>query len=382
MTPYAAGTEPIMRRFREWASLLASLIVLSSPAITHDAPLSTSLRRCAHVGQFTALCGVHAPEDLALLPDGRTLIISQIHGPGDAVYDPKRSYLGIFDTSDGTLRAAQIRIDSRPGWGDSACRMSPDPLRPGGISLTSTGQRSAELLVINIRANGQDSVEFLQAIHKDGAWILLWHGCALGASGLMFNSVAPLPHRGFAVTMMADAKLFSTAAGIDALLSGRDTGYVLEWNAAAGFKRLAQTDAGAPDGILATANGRYLYYAAWSGRKIIKYDRTLGKPAIEVSVDFMPDNFRWAEGGKRFLATGILNSGAVYACIDNTEECKSSFKAVEFDPRSLSARTLYDGPSGLLGMASVTLPVGPDLYIGAATGDRLVRLSRESAGAR
>jgi hypothetical protein len=361
---------------RGWASLCILLIAPSLAALGGAAPTSTQLRPCAHVAQFTALCGVHAPEDLALLPDGRTLIISQIRGPGDAAFDPERSYLAVLDTRDGLLRPARIRIDSRPGWGDIACPASSDPIRPGGISLSSAGQRAAELLVINIRANGQNSVEFFETVHTGGEWILVWHGCAMGDSGLMFNSVAPLPQRGFAVTMMANAELFATPAGIDTLLSGRNTGYVLEWTTAGGFKRLADTDGGAPDGILATPDGRFLYYAAWSGRKIVKYDRKLGKPAIEISVDFMPDNFRWAAGGKSFLATGIANSDTVYACVNNAEACRSTFKAVEFDLRSLSSRTLYEGPPGLLGMASVTLPVGADLYIGAATGDRLVRLSR------
>jgi len=367
---------------RAWASLLVSLIAPSSPAITHDAPTSTQLRPCAQAAEFTALCGVHAPEDLAVLPDGHTLIVSQIRGPGDAAFDPERSYLALLDTANGTMRAARIRFDSRPGWGDIACAASLDPIRPGGISLTSAGQSSPELLVINIRTNGQNSVEFFEVVRTDGEWILVWHGCAMGASGLMFNSVAPLPQRGFAVTMMANAELFATPAGIDTLLSGRNTGYVLEWTAAGGFKRLVDTDGGAPDGILATPDGRFLYYAAWSGRKIVKYDRKLGKPSIEVSVDFMPDNFRWAKGGKSFLATGILNSDAVYACVNNADACRSTFKAVEFDLRSLSARTLYEGPPGLLGMASVTLPVGKDLYIGAATGDRLVRLRQPSIAPR
>jgi hypothetical protein len=366
----------MMGRFCGWASLWVGLIAPWLAAITHAAPTSAQLRPCGHVAEFTALCGVHAPEDLALLPDGHTLIVSQIRGPGDAAFDPQRSYLAVLDTADGMLRPARIRIDSRPGWGDIACPASPEPIRPGGISLSSTGQRSAELLVINLRANGQNSVEFFEVLQRGGDWMLIWHGCAMGASGLMFNSVAPLPQRGFAVTMMASAELFATPAGISTLLSGRNTGYVLEWTPRGGFKRLVDTDGGAPDGILATPDGRFLYYAAWSGRKIVKYDRKLGKPTIEISVDFMPDNFRWATGGKSFLATGILNSDAVYACVNNTEACRSTFKAVEFDLRSLSARTLYEGPPGLLGMASVTLPVGADFYIGAATGDRLVRLPR------
>jgi len=355
-----------------WVALIASTLA----AITHAQPTSSRVLPCGQAAQFTALCGVHAPEDLALLPDGHTLIVSQIRGPGDADFDPQRSYLALLDTADGMLRPARIRIDSRRGWGDIACPASQDPLRPGGISLTSAGRPAPELLVINNRANGQNSVEFFEAAHTGREWILIWHGCAMGASGLMFNSVAPLPQRGFAVTMMANAELFATPAGIATLLSGRNTGYVLEWTAAGGFKRLADTDGGAPDGILATPDGRFLYYAAWSGRKIVKYDRKLGKPTIEISVDFMPDNFRWATGGKSFLATGILNSDTVYACVNNTEACRSTFKAVEFDLRSLSSRTLYEGPPGLLGMASVTLPVGADFYLGAATGDRLVRLSR------
>jgi hypothetical protein len=371
-------SEPVLRQMmghrRGWLCLRVLLIAPSLAALTHAAAGSTQLHPCAQVAEFTALCGVHAPEDLALLPDGHTLIVSQIRGPGDAAFDPQRSYLAVLDTADGTLRPARMRIDSRPGWGEIACPASSDPIRPGGISLTSAGQRAPELLVINTRANGQSSVEFFEAIQRGGEWILVWHGCAMGASGLMFNSVAPLPQRGFAVTMMAKAELFATPDGIATLLSGRNTGYVLEWTPAGGFKRLADTDGGAPDGILATPDGRFLYYAAWSGRKIVKYDRKLGKPTIEISVDFMPDNFRWAKGGKSFLATGILHSDAVYACVNNAEDCRSTFKAVEVDPRSLSARTLYEAPPGLLGMASVTLPVGADLYIGAATGDRLVRL--------
>jgi hypothetical protein len=54
--------------------------------------------------------------------------------------------------------------------------------------------------------------------------------------------------------------------------------------------------------------------------------------------------------------------------------CDDAFEVSEIDPRAMTARTIARGPAGLLGGASVAVRLGEVLYVGAFSGDRVLRI--------
>ena len=61
------------------------------------------------------------------------------------------------------------------------------------------------------------------------------------------------------------------AAGIN-LFSGQPSGYVSRWMPGKGEAELPGTRAGYPNGVLVSADGRYMYFNAWTAKEVHKYD--------------------------------------------------------------------------------------------------------------
>ena len=56
------------------------------------------------------------------------------------------------------------------------------------------------------------------------------------------------------------------------LLGGQATGYVVRWTTAAGEVELPGTRIGYPNGVVVSADGRYIYVNAWTACEVHKYD--------------------------------------------------------------------------------------------------------------
>jgi sugar lactone lactonase YvrE len=141
---------------------------------------------------------------------------------------------------------------------------------------------------------------------------------------------------------MGEARHFGNPEGLEFLLSGAVTGQLVTWSAAKGWERLAGSRAAFPNGIVASPDGRTLWFAAWTGREVLRYDRETGAVTGRVSLDFLPDNL--------------------------------AFAVSEIDPATMTARTTASGKAGQLGGASVAVRVGEVLYVGAFSGDRVLRI--------
>ncbi len=57
-----------------------------------------------------------------------------------------------------------------------------------------------------------------------------------------------------------------------------------------------------PNGILASADGHWIYYNAWTAREVHKYDVRAGKDVNVVKLNFMPDNLTWTKNGHMLAA--------------------------------------------------------------------------------
>ena len=348
------------------ACLLVTGTAHAEPAAA--VPAVTPMPPCVATSAYTPICGLHAPEDLATLDDSALLVVQMrgMTGKGEsnfAVLHPANAAVRVLPVRDGT---------TTPAWGDGSCQ-APDP-RPAFHGFDRWRDPDGRVRVVAVNHGTRSTIERFR-LDRDGAQeSLVWEGCVSVPRDIELNDVAALPDGGFAATVMGATRHFDNAAGREFLLSGEITGHLVTWSAAKGWETLEGSRAAFPNGIVATPDGRTLWFAAWTGREVLRYDREAGKIVGRVSLTYLPDNLSWSREGT-ILTAGIPDVASVRECVTKgAEVCDDAFEVSEIDPRAMTARTIARGPAGLLGGASVAVRVGEVLYVGAFSGDRVLRI--------
>jgi hypothetical protein len=332
------------------------------------------LMECGAHGSIEILCGTRSPEDVEQTPDNKYLIVSQfVNNRGAAPGGNSGAGLVLLDIAAKTY--SKIPITSEPrgdspkdAWGDAACP-GPigDALVPHGISLGKRNDGAMQLYVVN--HGGRQSIEMYELKPAAGRWALVWHGCAITMQE--FNDVAVLPDGGFIATH--PTALRAPGATTD-LFGGAASGWVARWSAGKGEVELPGTRAGYPNGVLVSADGRFMYFNAWTAKEVHKYDLREGKETGVVKLDFMPDNITWTKN-RHMLAAGV--KGARGDCPTGSgTPCIVAFGVAEIDPANMKSQTVFDseGKGALISGVSVALDTGSAIYIGAFQGDRLVKI--------
>ena len=339
--------------------------LLAANCILAQQPPAPQMLPCGQQPNGEVLCGTLSPEDLELTPDGKFLITGQFVGAGRGGAPTKGAGLVIFDIAAKTFSKLAIANDQRKDWGDPAC---PGPVNdvmvPHGISLSKRANGAEQLYVVN--HGGRESIEMFELKKEGTSWGLTWHGCVISKDA--FNDVAVLRDGSFVATHPTAMR----AAGDNSdLFAGKPSGWVSQWISGKGESELPGTRAGYPNGVLASADGKNMYFNAWTAQEVHKYDLKAQKETGVVKLDFMPDNITWISNG-HMLAAGV--KGARGNC--GSDPCIQSFGIAEITPRDMKARTVFDsaGKGGLIGGVSVALAVKNSIYIGAFQGDRIVRI--------
>jgi hypothetical protein len=317
------------------------------------------LLECGTHADADILCGTHSPEDLELTPDGKDIIVSQFARNSDAGFS-------LFDPAKKTFTKMTVTAEPLKDWGDAAC---PGPIgaavAPHGISLLKRSNGKVQLFVVN--HGGRESIEMFEVKHASGAWSLIWHGCVVSKQA--FNDVATLPDGSFIATHPTALQ----TPGMD-LFAGQPSGYVSRWSAAKGEVELPGTRAGYPNGVVASTDGRFMYFNAWTAREVHKYDLRESKETGMVKLDFMPDNLSWTKKGQ-MLAAGV--KGARGDCPSGSgTPCIQTFGVAEIDPATMRSTTVFDsqGKGALISGVSIALQMGDAIYIGSFQGERLVKI--------
>ena len=350
----------------------AAIANVHAAAAANDTPMPqaapiAAAPPCTPSGPYEPICGLQAPEDLERLPGGGRLLVSQMRGP---THLPDNN-IAELDLATRAIRVLPVVPATRVAWADAGCT-EPDPKHDvHGFDLSSDAEDNLQLLVVN--HGSRESIEIFQVAGNAGDRTLQWRGCVVTPADVRLNDVAARPQGGFIATVMGEAKHFSSPEGFKFLVSGENTGYLLEWTPDGGFRKLPGSEAAFPNGIVIGAAGRRAYFAAWTGRKVYEYDLRGERIVAEAALDFMPDNLSWSPDGA-VLTAGILDMEAVNHCLDGrTAFCTSAFRAARIDPMTMTAETIVDGPSGVLGGASVAVQDGDWIYVGSWAGDRIVR---------
>ncbi len=320
---------------------------------------------CGVHGDVEVLCGTRSPEDLELTPDGKYLIATQFVNMGRT--GSAGAGMALYDLAKKTFTKMAVTDEPDKSWGDLAC---PGPI---GDALVSHGESLARrsngawaLYVVN--HGGRQSIEMYELKPTAGNWALVWRGCEVAAHD--YNDVAILRDGGFVGTYPTAL----SSGGNGGPFGGAVTGYVARWTPGRGESEIMNTRIRYPNGVVVSADGRFMYVNEFAGRQVFKYDLKSEKVIGSAKVDFLPDNLTWTKEG-RILAAGV--EGARGDCPEGSgRPCIQGFGVAEIDPAKMQARVIFDSATHdpLISGVSVALKVGDSIYLGAFQGDRLVKI--------
>jgi hypothetical protein len=349
--------------------LLCSLAVFSSCSSGQPAIIA-----CNDEGGVHPVCGFQNPEDLALLDDGRTLIVSQF-----GMMDGSRAgSIALFDTSNEELRVVfEGGTDVAAGpaaptlWGDRDCTTSPGAaFSPHGIDLARRPDGPLQLLVAN--HGDREAIEMFEVVEGDQGTSLIWRGCAIPPAGSYFNDVVHLPDGGFLVTHMMEKG--GELWGMLQASMGFDTGWVYEWQQDGGYRVVPGTHAPFPNGIEISADGREIYLNSYMGGQVRRISRETGELLGHAEVQ-QPDNLSWARDGRLLVASHTGGLRDQMAC-QNLEAgaCAMSFEIIAIDPKTMETELIFAGGGAPMGAGTVAIDLGGELVIGSFAGDRIIRV--------
>jgi hypothetical protein len=363
--------------------LLASVIPLVLPLACGG--VEATIDDCAPAGGIEPLCGFQNPEDLAPLPGGDWIAVSQMRRKGSP------GSLAGLRASDGARRAlyppparalAPAPGASRAVEGDPSCPGPPDPERfaPHGIDVGVSESGASALAAVN---HAREAIEVFLVGSAEGEPALAWRGCVPLPEGTWANDVSFRPGGGLAATNMLPSRqgIAGLWAGLRVAV-GATTGDVRLWDLRSGWRRLEGSAASAPNGITFSRDGGDVFVSEWGTRRLLRL-RPGGQPArVAIELPMRPDNLSWARDGRLLVTGQDARLGDTLGCARiRSGTCALPFAVVAVETASLETQTLLAGDgTQAIGAASIALERGDALYIGTFAGDRVARARLPSTG--
>ena len=339
---------------------------------------------CQSDDALTVYCDFQNPEDLAALPDGRHILVSEFGAITPLSPVNVRGNLSLLDTTDGTKKNIEMEMSDNV-WGDPECERENMIFSPHGIDINQRIDGSYQLAIVNHMPT--ETIELFELIEINDAWSLRWKGCVDAPEHGYFNDVALMSNGSFYVSQMYDKNIsLLMLAVLDT--TKEDTGYVYHWTRQNGFERLINTDGAFPNGVELSNDESNLFINYAFGNKISKYN--LSSKTIEASFNMngIPDNitidgdYLWV-GTQDYSGLDSLIYCGVFAK-DTFEDpminqCPLPFAAYHLKQSDLSLVNSYKYSNTVMGTVTVALSMNGQLYFGTYHGDRIasVDLSKE-----
>lgn len=338
------------------------------------------IKSCDPIGNAHPLCGWQNPEDMAALPDGRHVIVSEYGG----MNGEKSGTLSLLSLQT-KARKVLFRGDSSTKvgiWGDPSCISTPGAeFSPHGIHLSHRKDGTMQLLVV--QHGGRESVEMFEVAKVSGKWSLIWRGCVIAPLGSMFNDVVATPEGGFLVTHMMPRS--TTALGnmyefMKVSLFGVKSGHVLAWHPTNGFRQLANSEGAIANGIEISPDGKTVFVNYSLDGEVRRINRINGK--LEARTTALPplDNSTWSLDGRLLVAGALADPMEMLSCEKiESGSCPGAFAIIAVDPQTFESETIYEGgPNTPSGAGTVGLQMRDgSLLIGTFAGDRIVRVLKD-----
>lgn len=341
---------------RRISGALAALAMLTLPAA---APAADS----RHLSEIA----IANPEDL-LLVDAEHVIVSSMAGGGRTtgalvLVDRRSGEQTILFPSAGGERAR-----AAPGCGGP---LPADAFQPHGIALHRDRNGGRELYVVN--HGGRESIERFR-LDMGPKPKLSWIGCTILPKGAMGNSVAVARDGSFFVTNLGQALNGPPKTEIF-------SGEVLSWKPGRGWTSVPGSTIEGANGLLLAPDESRLYVAAWNKSDIVSVPLNgTGEPARRTRLPFLPDNLRWSDRGTLFATGHATTWKAVADCYGSPQaKCPIPSAMAEIDPASLAVICTQDVA---VDMATSTIVVGSEIWIGSARNGILERRTDPSCGVK
>jgi len=358
----------VRRTLRVAASSCAALL-----ACAGEAP--EAIVSCEAIGPARPVCGFQNPEDLALLPDHRSLLVSE-YGSLEGTRAGSLSRLDLHDEARTVLFRGGDADGGTATWGDPGCPGPPSPaFSPHGIDLDRRLDGALQLLVVN--HGGRESVEFFEVTEGRSGYGLTWRGCAVVPEGRWLNDVVTLPDGGLLATHMMPRRegLGQFIEFAKAGLLRMETGHVLEWQPESGFVRVPGSDVPFANGLEISDDGETLYLNSSSAGQVRRIVRATGERRGHASVQ-SPDNSTWAGDGRLWVASLHTSFSEFTHCRELEQgACPARFQIVAVHPETLETEVIYEGSGAPMGGGTVGLQVGDELFVGSFAGDRVLRVA-------
>lgn len=330
--------------------------------------VETELLDCQEMNGMSVYCDYQNPEDLALVPSGDALIVSEM---GEFMLDTPGG-LSLLDLDSGKRAGISIDWSVNSSWGDENCE-APDSgaFSPHGIDLITRPDGLHQLLVVN--HGKREAVEFFELMEIDEHWSLAWRGCAIPPGDPFINDVAGLQDGGFLVTHMWD-KSTPFEKIVERYMNGDQIGWVWEWQKDPGFTRLEASAGLMPNGIAVNADNSKVFINLYLGNQTIRIDRASGEVDGTFEVQ-QPDNVTVDAEGHIWIASHKHDPLGQTCAAVTAGPCLLPYEVIKVDPETLEPKSVLqqDGPP--MGYGTVALRVGDRVYMGSAHGDRIA--SRE-----
>ena len=339
---------------------------------------------CESDETFTVYCNYQNPEDLAVLPDGRHILVSEFGAIVPLSPTNVQGNLSLLDTTDGRKKNLEIEMSDNV-WGDPECQRDSMVLSPHGIDINERLDGSYQLAIVNHMPT--ETIELFELREINDAWSLTWRGCVNAPVHGYFNDVALSSNGSFYVSQMYDKNisLFMLAV-LDN--TKEDTGYVYHWRRQNGFERLVNTDGAFPNGVELSDDENNLFINYAFGNKTSKYNLMSNSIEASFSMNGIPDNitvdgdYIWVgaqdhSGLDSLIYCGVFAKNVFEDPMIN--QCPLPFAAYQLRQSDLSLVNSYKYSNTVMGTATVALSLNGQLYIGTYHGDRIasVELSKE-----
>jgi hypothetical protein len=296
------------------------------------------------------VCGLDNAEDLVRLAGTHWVVAShrnfEFVPPFKASFGPVMAVR--IDTHE--VRTLYPTAQSTADWDRKTypdCPSPPRSISSHGLNVTPLGNQHYRLYVAN--HGNRQSVEIIDiAVHGEQIQSA-WRGCILSPGKIFPNGLVPLPGGGVA-------------------LSGFG---VATWWPGQGWSTVRKIKGS--NGVEASPDGRWIFVNDDDTKAVIRVPaKGQGEQKI-VALDFLPDNLRWGDDGRLYVAGPYWPEGFAVEDCYKSPDCDIGGKVVQLDPDTLTTREVFrsDSIKGLHGGATTALRIGDSLWIGSAVGDRV-----------
>lgn len=339
-----------MKSLLTLAGALALGALLCASTVARAQTPAASAASCSPAGDLSFVCGLVNVEDFLPVEGGRWLVGSSLKQGSAGLY--------LIDTEAKTARPVDLSIASRPDARYAGCT-APDlkSLTTHGLDVTSGRRGTATVYAVN--HGGRESVEVFRLFPAKNS--AEWVGCVVLPPGASGNAIVALPGGELLVSKFLDTR---DKQGMQHVMSGQINGVVYRWRPGRGFSEVPGTRLSGDNGIVVSRDRRWLFVNAYGTHQIYRVPLSRGGKRSSVTVEFSPDNLRWAPDGSIFVTGQFLSPHNLRG--------PDGWATVRLDPQSMTLTPVIREPGRAeFGDATSTVQIGRTLWFCTFRGDRV-----------